>query len=110
MDWIVGVIATIAFVIATTALFRIGNIPAEIQRKVEISLKAAIGMLRADAEENAKLLKQYSDRILEVERRVESGLSTKANTSAELTKLRADNEKLRDEAARLRVAAKKPVR
>jgi len=110
MDWIVGAIASIAFVIATTALYRISNIPAEILRKVETALKAAIGVLKADAEENAKLLKQYSDRILEVERRVETGLSAKANTSAELTKLRADNEKLRDEAARLRVAAKKPVR
>ena len=110
MDWIVGVIATIAFVIATTALFRTNNIPAEVLRKVEIALKAAIGMLKADAEENAKLLKQYSDRILEVERRVESGLSTKANASAELTKLRGENEKLRDEVGQLRVSAKKPVR
>ena len=110
MDWIVGAIASIAFVIATTAMFRVTNIPAEILRKVEAALKAAIAKLTADADENAKLLKQYSDRILEIERRVESGLSTKANTSAELTKLRADNEKLRDEAIRLRVAAKKPVR
>ncbi|GEM_PF-4773338 len=110
MDWIVGAIASIAFVIATTAMFRVTNIPAEILRKVEAALKAAIAKLTADADENAKLLKQYSDRILEIERRVESGLSTKANTSAELTKLRADNEKLRDEATRLRVAAKKPVR
>ncbi len=108
MDWIVGAIASIAFVIATTALFRTTNIPAEILRKVEQQLKAAIGLLKADAEENAKLLKQYSDRILELERRVESGLTTKANTSAELTKLRADNEKLRAEAVKLRTAAKRP--
>ena len=110
MEWIIGAIASIAFVLATAALIRGNNIPAEILRKVEIQLKAAIGMLKADADENAQLLKQYSDRILEVERRVETGLSAKANQSAELTKLRAENEKLRDEAARLRVAGKKPGR
>jgi len=110
MEWIIGAIASIAFVIATTALFRTNNIPGEILRKVEAALKAAIARMAADSEENAKLLRQYSDRILEVERRVESGLTSKVNASAEITKLRADNEKLREEAARLRVAGKKPGR
>ena len=109
MDWIVGAIASIAFVIGTTALFRLNNIHVEILRKVEITLKTAIGMLKADADENAKLLKQYSDRLLELEKRVEGGLHTDANKSAEINKLKGENDKLRNEVMRLRVPAKKPV-
>ena len=109
MDWIVGAIASIAFVIGTTALYRTGNVYEAILEKVGMILKAAIGRLMIDADENAKLLKQYSDRLLELERRIESGLHADANKSAELNKLRTENERLRVEAARRGAAVKKPV-
>ncbi len=60
-----------------------------------MSLRAALGALKVDADENAALLKRMSDRILELERRHERVQHSKANKEAELAKLRAENQRLR---------------
>ena len=95
VDWIIGVIAVIAFVIATSTMWRMGNAEAQLTKKLEVSVRAALGALKVDADENAALLKRMSDRILELERRQESAQHSKANKEAELAKLRAENKQLR---------------
>ena len=95
VDWIIGVIAVIAFVVAASTMWRMGNAQAQLTKKLDVSLRAALGALKADADENAALLKRMSDRILELERRHERAQHSKANKEAELAKLRAENQRLR---------------
>ena len=64
MEWVVGTFAIISIVIAVSALRKIGNMQAEISRKLEGNLRQALGALRANADENDKLLKKMSDRLL----------------------------------------------
>ena len=85
----------IAFVIATSTMWRMGNAEAQLTKKLEVSVRAALGALKVDADENAALLKRMSDRILELERRHERAQHSKANKDAELAKLRAENQRLR---------------
>ena len=58
VDWILGVIAVIAFVIATATMWRMGNAEAQLTKKVDVSLRTALGALKADADENAALFKK----------------------------------------------------
>lgn len=95
MDWIIGVIAVIALVIATSTMWRMSNAQAQLTKKLDVSLRAALGALKVDADENAALLKRMSDRILDLERRHENAHHSKANKEAELAKLRAENQRLR---------------
>ena len=64
VDWVIGAAALIALVIAIGANRRISNMRDEGSRRIEVSLKSAIGILKADADENAQLLKRMSDQIL----------------------------------------------
>ncbi len=95
VDWIIGVIAVIALVIATSTMWRMSNAQAQLTKKLDVSLRAALGALKVDADENAALLKRMSDRILDLERRHENAHHSKANKEAELAKLRAENKRLR---------------
>ncbi len=95
MDWVIGAAALIALVIAIGANRRISNMRNEVSRRIEVSLKSAIGILKADADENAQLLKRMSDRILKMEKRLVQAQHSKANKKAELTKLRTEKKHLR---------------
>ncbi len=95
MDWVIGAAALIALVIAIGANRRINNMRDEVSRRIEVSLKSAIGILKADADENAQLLKRMSDRILKMEKRQVQVQHSEANKKAELTKLRTENKRLR---------------
>ncbi|MFQ5763810.1 MAG: hypothetical protein ACE5GT_02685 [Rhodospirillales bacterium] len=99
MDWIVGIASLVAMVIATAALRRISQMQAEISRKFEIALRSALGHLKADAEENAKLIKTMSERILAVEKKVDQSKHAQANKQAEIDKLKAENRRLRQKPA-----------
>ncbi len=94
VDWVIGAAALIALVIAIGANRRISNMRDEVSRRIEISLKSAIGILKADADENAQLLKRMSDRILKMEKRLVQAQHSEANKKAELTKLRTENKNL----------------
>ena len=95
MDWILGGFSFVAVVIAISALRRITGMQAQISRKMEGTLRVALGRLKADADENAKLMKRMSDRILKIERRVSLSQRAEVNARAELTKLKKENQKLR---------------
>lgn len=95
MDWVIGAAALIALVIAIGANRRINKMRDEVSRRIEVSLKSAIGILKADADENAQLLKRMSDRILKMEKRQVQAQHSEANKKAELTKLRTENKRLR---------------
>lgn len=99
MDWIVGIASLIALVIATAALRRISQMQAEITRKFEMTLRSALGHLKTDAEENAKLIKAMSERILAVEKKVDRSKHAEANKRAEISKLKAENKRLRETSA-----------
>ena len=95
VDWVIGAAALIALVIAIGANRRISNMRDEVSRRIETSLKTAIGVLKADGEENAQLLKRMSDRILKMEKRLVQAQHSDANKKAELRKLRTENKHLR---------------
>ena len=95
MDWIIGGFSFVAVIIAISALRRISGMQAQISRKMEGTLRAALGRLKADAEENAKLLKRMSDRILKIERRVSLSQRADVNARAEMAKLKKEDQKLR---------------
>ncbi|NQU61174.1 MAG: hypothetical protein HQ512_08600 [Rhodospirillales bacterium] len=96
MDWIIGISSLIAMIIAISALSRISRMQSQISRKMEGTLRAALGTLKADANENAKLLKKMSDRILEIEGKFNRNRHVEANKTAEIIKLRKENQKLRE--------------
>ena len=104
MEWVVGTFAIISIVIAVSALMKISNMQAQISRKLEGTFRQALGALRTNADETDKLLKKMSDRILALEDKVNRTQHSKANTKAELSKLRNENVKLREKS----VAAGKP--
>jgi len=83
-------------IIASSALMRISKMQAQISRKMEGTLRAALGNLKADADENARILKKMSDRILKMEGRFNQNRHIEANKTAEIIKLRKENQKLRE--------------
>jgi len=91
----IGSVAGIAFALAVGALYRTSNMQAEVVRKVDLMVRSALGVLKADSEENAQILKRMSDRILALERKIDQSQHSSANKQAEITKLRAENERLR---------------
>ena len=68
----------------------------QITRKFEMTLRSALGALKNDADENAELLKKMSDRILGLERKVNFNQRSEANKKAEISKLRKENQQLRN--------------
>ncbi len=111
MDWVIGAAALFALVIAIGANRRISNMRDEVSRRIEASLKSAIGILTADADENAQLLKRMSDRILKMEKRLVQAQHSEANKNAELTKLRTENKRLRSGGrVKPRISLKKPAK
>lgn len=111
MDWVIGAVALIALTIAIGANRRIRNMRDEVSRRIEVSLKAAIGVLKADADENAQLLKRMSDRILKMEKRLVQFQHSEANKKAELKKLRTENKNLRSRGGgKPVISPKKPVK
>ena len=111
MDWVIGAAALLALAIAIGANRRISNMRDEVSRRIEISLKSAIGILKADADENAQLLKRMSDRILKMEKRLVQAQHSEANKKAELTKLRTENKHLRSGGGgKPRISPKKPAK
>ncbi|MDA1023611.1 MAG: hypothetical protein O2817_09760 [Proteobacteria bacterium] len=95
MDWIIGGFSFVALVIAINALGRISRMQAQISRKMEGTLRAALGSLKKDADENAKLMKRMSDRILKTERRISLRQGAEVNARAEIAKLKKENQQLR---------------
>lgn len=96
MDWIIGVFTFVAIVISVSALRRISNMQVQITRKFEMTLRSALGALKNNADENDKLLKKMSDRILGLERTVNFNQRSEANKNAEISKLLKENQQLRN--------------